>query len=118
MDKIYFAVIRLTSKYVNYSESEYKIEEDISGVKFIKYVRCWNGTFDQKFEGIQINFAWVNEFPYGTVESKMWCDLNGLKTAKDILTKKLDDFLVDYKSNNGNIVDKIIDKWNNNKSKI
>lgn|SRR5574343_253350 len=122
MDKINFAVIKLTSQGAKYSESEYKIEEDAKGIKWIKRVHCWNGTHDLQFEGTQINFAWANEFPLGAIESKMWCDADGLKTAKDVLKKTLDEFLVDWtpnrpiekKANKG----KIMDKWNNNKSEI
>jgi len=122
MDKINFAVIKLTSEGAKYSEDIYKIEEDKKGVKWIKSVHCWNGTHDLQFEGTQINFAWANEFPLGVIESKMWCDSDGLKTAKDVLKKTLDEFLVDWtpnkametKANKG----KIMDKWSNNKFEI
>ena len=116
MDKINFAVIKLTSEGAKYSENEYKIEEDAKGIKWIKRVNCWNGTHDLPFEGTQINFAWANEFPLGTIESKMWCDADGLKMAKDVLKKTLDEFLVDWtpnrpmetKANKG----KIMNEWN------
>lgn len=122
MEKIYFAVIKLTSKGAKYSESEYKIEEDKDGVKWIKRVHCWNGTYNLQFEGTKINFAWANEFPLGKIESKMWCDADGLKTAKGVLKKTLDEFLVDWtpnrpmekKANKG----KMMKKWNHNKSEI
>jgi hypothetical protein len=121
-DKINFAVIKVTQKKVTYSEREYKIGEDKAGVKWIKRVSCWNGIFDLPFEGTKINFAWANEWPLGVIESKMWCDADGLKIAKDVLKKTFDEFLMDWKSN-GPMEDKenkgrLIDKWSNSKSDL
>lgn len=96
VDVIFFAIIKMTSKGAQYSEHEYKIE-DKDGVKWIKGVVCWNGTHDLLFEGTQINVSWVNEFPKGVIESKMWCNEHGLKQAKVVLQKKLDDFLCEKK---------------------
>lgn len=96
MKKIYFAIIKLTSKGVKYSEFEYNIITDENEAKYIKSVKCWNGTKNLPLEGTELNKAWANEFPRGIIESKMWCDKKGLKTALQVLKTTLDTFLIDF----------------------
>lgn len=111
INHIYFAVIKLTAKKISYSEKKYLVFNDENGVKHIKKVKCWNGIHDIPFKGTKINHAWANEFPSGVIESKMWCDKKGLKTAKTILSNTLDTFMIDWKT-------KEIDDLNNLQLKL
>lgn len=98
LKNITIAKIVLKNKRRIYTENKYEILEDEKGVMWIKNVHCWNGIHNLKFEGIEINSSWANEFPKGSIESKMWCNSDGLKNAKEILQKTLDNFLLTNKN--------------------
>ena len=119
MKKIHFAIIKLTSKGVKYSEIEYSILTDENEVKYIKSVKCWNGIHNLPLEGIELNKAWANEFPMGVIESKMWCDKKALKTALQVLKTTLDTFLTDFTIKDAQKLktkkNKLSNVWNNSK---
>ena len=123
MDTIFFTRITLNSinNKITYFEEECTIEKNKEeGIVYVKEVKCWSGVYDLRLNEKEINKPWANEFPAGTIESKMWCDANILKQAKSILSKEMGGFLKTFTPFEVKPVNKLnlLNTWNLNKENI